>query len=80
MLLFDEGDPEMNELAQAEIDWLEAEQAEREARMHRLLLPTTRSTTRTSCETKVDKGDEAGLPVTCSACTRWAENHGFKTS
>ncbi len=74
MLLLDEGgDPEMNELAQAEIDRLEAEQAEREARMHLLLLPkgplddknviveirAARAAMRLPC-----------LPVTCSACTR----------
>lgn len=83
VLLLDEGgDPEMNELAQAEIDRLEAEQAEREARMHRLLLPKDPLDDKNVIvEIRAGTGgDEAALFAgdLFRMYARWAENHGFK--
>ncbi len=84
MLLRDEGgDPEMNELAQVEIDRLEAEQAEREARMHLLLLPKDPLDDKNVIvEIRAGTGgDEAALFAgdLFRMYARWAENHGFKT-
>ncbi len=83
VLLLDEGgDPEMNELAQAEIDRLEAEQAEREARMHLLLLPKDPLDDKNVIvEIRAGTGgDEAALFAgdLFRMYARWAENHGFK--
>jgi len=82
-LLMDDSDPEMAELAELEIESLEAEYDELEQRMKQLLLPK---------DPKDDKnviveiragtgGEEAGLFAAelYRMYLRWAENHRFKS-
>ncbi len=83
LLLAEDGDPEMNALAQAEVDRLEAEQAGREARMHLLLLPKDPLDDKNVIvEIRAGTGgDEAALFAgdLFRMYVRWAEDHGFKT-
>jgi len=82
-LMLEEGDPELSELAELEIEALEAEQNTLEKQMKQLLLPK---------DPKDDKnvileiragtgGDEAGLFAgeLYRMYLRWAEDHKFKT-
>ena len=83
-VLVDEGgDPEMVEMAQAEIARLETVQAEREARMHLLLLPKDPLDEKNVIvEIRAGTGgDEAALFAAdlFRMYARWAENHGLRT-
>mgnify|MGYP000849220068 CR=1 FL=1 len=82
-LAADEGDEEMAEMAQAEIERLVAEQAAREERMRLLLLPKDPADERNVIvEIRAGTGgDEAALFAgdLLRMYARWAERHGFKT-
>ncbi len=79
----DEADPEMAELAAAEVARLETDQAERQAQLHILLLPRDPLDDKNVIvEIRAGTGgDEAGLFAgdLFRMYARWAENHGFKT-
>ena len=82
-LAADEADPEMAELAAAEIAQLEAAQAGRQAQLHILLLPKDPLDEKNVIvEIRAGTGgDEAGLFAgdLFRMYARWAENHGFKS-
>lgn len=81
-LAADEGDPELAELARAEVERLSAEQGEREERLQRLLLPKDPLDDKNVIvEIRAGTGgDEAGLfgSDLLRMYSRWAENHGYK--
>jgi peptide chain release factor 1 len=81
-LLGDEAGPEMAELAQAEVERLTVDQAEREERLRLLLLPKDPSDERNVIiEIRAGTGgDEAGLfgADLLRMYSRWAETHGYK--
>ena len=79
----DEGtDPEMAELAQAEIERLTADQEEREQRLHLLLLPKDPNADKNVIvEIRAGTGgDEAGLFAAdlYRMYSRWAETHSYR--
>jgi len=78
----DEADPELAELASAEVERLTAAQAEREARLHLLLLPRDPLDDKNVIvEIRAGTGgDEAALFAgdLFRMYARWAENHGYK--
>lgn len=82
-LLADDTDPEMQELAQVEIDRLEAELADLEPRLQRLLLPKDpRDAKNVIVEIRAGAGgDEAGLFAAdlYRMYTRYAERQGWGT-
>ena len=82
-LVADEGDEEMAELAQAEIERLQAEQAAREERLRLLLLPKDPVDEKNVIvEIRAGTGgDEAALFAgdLLRMYARWAERHGLKT-
>jgi peptide chain release factor 1 len=81
-LLGDGADPEMAELAQAEVERLTADQGEREERLRLLLLPKDPSEEKSVIiEIRAGTGgDEAGLfgADLLRMYSRWAETHGYK--
>jgi len=81
-LLGDGADPEMVELAQAEVERLTADQGEREERLRLLLLPKDPNDEKNVIiEVRAGTGgDEAGLFAAdlCRMYSRWAETHGYK--
>ena len=73
LLVGDASDPEMAELASAEVERIDAEQAPREARLHQLLLPKDPLDDKNVIvEIRAGTGGmrRASLPATCSGCTR----------
>ena len=82
-LAADEGDEEMAELAQAEIERLQAEQSAREDRLRLLLLPKDPADEKNVIvEIRAGTGgDEAALFAgdLLRMYARWAERHGLKT-
>jgi peptide chain release factor 1 len=81
-LLADGADPELAELAEAEIEQLNANQADREERMRVLLLPKDiKDDKNVIIEVRAGTGgDEAGLFAAdlYRMYSRWAETHGYK--
>jgi peptide chain release factor 1 len=81
-LMGDGADPEMAELAQAEVERLIADQAEREERLRILLLPKDpKDEKNVIIEVRAGTGgDEAGLfgADLFRMYSRWAETHGYK--
>ncbi len=79
----DGSDPEMAELADAEIHRIHAEQEERMAALHKLLLPKDPYDEKNVIvEIRAGAGgDEAGLFASdlFRMYSRWAETHGYKT-
>ena len=79
----DETDPEMVEMARGEVERLTAEQAQREARLHMLVLPKDPLDEKNVIlEIRAGTGgDEAGLFAgdLFRMYTRWADNHGYKS-
>jgi peptide chain release factor 1 len=79
----DESDPELAELARAEVERLTAEQARRRAQLQQLLLPRDPNDEKdVIVEIRAGAGgDEAGLFAAdlFRMYTRWAETHGYKT-
>jgi peptide chain release factor 1 len=82
-MLAEEADAELLELAQAETERLQGEQAAREEKIRRLLLPTDPNDDKNVIvEIRAGTGgDEAALFAAdlLRMYTRWAENHGHKT-
>ncbi len=82
ILALDGADPDMAELAEAEVARLEAEQTERENRLRVLLLPKDRRDDKNVIvEIRAGTGgDEAALFADdlLRMYLRWAESHGFK--
>ncbi|HEY72425.1 MAG TPA: peptide chain release factor 1 [Thermoflexia bacterium] len=82
-LLADDVDPELQELAEAEIGRLEAELANLEPRLRRLLIPKDpRDAKNVIIEIRAGTGgDEAGLFAAdlCRMYTRYAERQGWNT-
>jgi peptide chain release factor 1 len=83
LLAHDGTDPELVELAQAEVERLREEQEARLKRLRRLLLPSDPNDERNVIvEIRAGTGgDEAGLFAAdlYRMYTRWAETHGYKT-
>jgi len=82
-LVGDDSDPEMVELAQAEVEQLEAEQAARLERLRVMLVPKDPNDEKNVIvEIRAGAGgDEAGLFAAdlFRMYNRWAETHGYKT-
>ncbi len=82
LLAADGTDPDLAELAQAEVAQLEAEQSEREGRLRSLLLPKDRRDDKNVIvEIRAGTGgDEAALFADdlLRMYLRWAENHSFR--
>jgi peptide chain release factor 1 len=83
LLAADGNDPEMAELAHAEVERLSADQEAREALLKRLLLPKDPNDDKNVIvEIRAGAGgDEAGLFAAdlLRMYSRWAETHGYKT-
>jgi peptide chain release factor 1 len=81
-LIGDDADPELAELAQAEVERLTADQGEREERLRLLLLPKDPSDDKdVIIEIRAGTGgDEAGLFASdlCRMYSRWAETHSYR--
>jgi peptide chain release factor 1 len=81
-MVAEETDAEMVEMARGEVEGLEAEQAERMAHLHRLLLPKDPNDKKNVIvEIRAGTGgDEAGLFAAdlLRMYARWTERHGYK--